>query len=118
MGETTRVITSASQDFLHRPPLRQLVDQLVQISDLPHQRILDLLDPDAADDAGDLADVRMKRRRFGEEGLEVRLAFDLLGERFRAVARQPADDLVDFSSLAPFPSAFRSSADTRWRRTS
>src|SRR5688500_3326146 len=74
-----------SQDLLHRPAFRQLIHQLVHVPDVAHQRVLDLLDPDAADDAGDLADIRMQRRRFGEEGLEVLLLFDLLRERARTV---------------------------------
>src|SRR5688572_5983730 len=81
----------ASQDLFHGPALRQFVHQLVQVPDVAHQRVFDLLDSDAADDAGDLAGIRMQRRRFAEEGLEVLLPFDLLRERCRTVARQPAD---------------------------
>src|SRR3569832_794114 len=90
--EGTRVARSriirrrlGAQHLLHRSPLRQLVDELVEVPDLPHQRILDLLDPYTTDDAGDLADVRMQRRGFGEEGLEVRFALDLFDERLRGV---------------------------------
>jgi hypothetical protein len=35
----------------------------------------------------------MQRWRFAEEGLDVLLLVDLLGERGRSVASQPADDL-------------------------
>src|SRR5574338_342592 len=95
-----------AQDLLHGPALRQLIDQLVQVPDLAHQRVVDLLDADPADDAGDLAGIWMQRWRFAEEGLEVLPAFNLLRERFGTVARQPADDLVHLLFLAPFRLGF------------
>jgi hypothetical protein len=60
-----------SQDLVHGPALRQFINQLVPVSDVAHQRILDLLDSDAADDAGDLAGIWMQPWRITEEGLEV-----------------------------------------------
>src|SRR5262245_13527957 len=61
------------EDLLHGPALGQLVYQLVQVPDVAHQRVLDLLDPDAADGARDLAGVGIEPRRLVEEGLEVAL---------------------------------------------
>src|SRR5687768_14801245 len=95
-----------SQDLVHGPAFRQLIHQLVQVPDVPHERIFDLRDPDAADDAGDLPGIWMERWRFAEEGLEVLLSFNLLGERLRTVARQPADDFVDLLPGAPFHLGF------------
>jgi hypothetical protein len=43
-----------------------------------------------------------QRGRFVQEGLEVRLSFDLLREGVRTVARQPADDVVHLLPRAPF----------------
>src|SRR6185436_11333426 len=40
--------SSASKDLCHRPALGELVDELVEIADLAHQRFFDLLDPHAA----------------------------------------------------------------------
>ena len=39
------------QDFLHRLPSRRLIDEFVEVADFAHQRVLDILDADAADDA-------------------------------------------------------------------
>src|SRR5687768_10723225 len=95
-----------SQDLVQGPPLRQFIHQLVQVSDVAHERIVDLLDSDAADDAGDLARIWIERRRFAKKGLEVRLSFNLLPERSGIVAREPADDFVHILPLAPFGFGF------------
>lgn len=42
-----------AQDFLHRLPPRQFVDQLVEIAQLAHQRVFDRLDADPANHPGD-----------------------------------------------------------------
>src|SRR5215213_8823985 len=91
-----------SQDLLHGPTLRKFIHELVQVPDVAHERVLDLLDSNAADDAGDHAGIGMQRWRFAEEGLEVFLSFNLLRELPRAVARQPADDVVHLLPPAPF----------------
>src|SRR5688572_22710951 len=83
-----------SQDLLHGPAFRQLIDQLVQVPDIAHERILDLLDSHAADDTGDPAGVRMQRWRFAEERREIRFSLNVLRQRPRGVACQPADDFV------------------------
>src|SRR4029453_6295383 len=83
-----------AQDFLHGPAFGELIHQFVEVTYFSHQRILDLLDANAADDAGDLADVGVERRRLAEERLEALLLFDLRRERLGAVASQPADDFV------------------------
>lgn len=54
----------------HRPPLGQLVHQLVGIPDLPHQRRLDRLDPHPADHDGDAFPHRVQRGGCGEELFE------------------------------------------------
>src|SRR5687767_11954222 len=60
---------SASQDLAHRLALGELVDQLVQVTDVAHQGVLDLLDADAADRPGDQRRIRVELR-VGEELLE------------------------------------------------
>src|SRR5262249_4041058 len=67
---------SLAQDLFHGPALGQLVDQLVHVADLPHQRVLDLFDANAADDPGDLAGVGIERWGLAEERLEVLLLLD------------------------------------------
>ena len=44
---------SRPQDLVHRLPLGELVDELVQVADLLHQRIVDVLDPHPAHHARD-----------------------------------------------------------------
>lgn len=56
------------KDLLQRLSLCQLVDQLVQIPDLPHQWVLDLLHPDAADGPCDLPAAGVHPGRFPEKG--------------------------------------------------
>ena len=58
------------QHLPHCPPLGQLIHQLVEIPDLAHQRLLDCLDPHAADRAGDRSAGRVQRRGAGEELFE------------------------------------------------
>src|SRR3954468_1207813 len=90
-----------SQDLVHGPALRQFIHQLVQVADVAHQRILDFLDSDAADDAGDLAGIWVQRRRSAEKGLAGLLSFNQPRERARTLTRQPADDFVPLVPLAP-----------------
>ncbi|MCW5978682.1 MAG: hypothetical protein KIT09_11425 [Bryobacteraceae bacterium] len=59
----------------------KLDSQLVQITDLLHELILDLLHPVAADHASDPGDVRVDPRGLGEESLDVDLLVDLLLQR-------------------------------------
>ena len=86
---------SLPQDLLHRPAPGELVDQLVQVADLPHQRVFDVLDPDAAHHARDQRAVRMQGRGLGKKGRDVDLPLDLLLQARLVIARQPADDPVD-----------------------
>lgn len=84
-----------AQNLLHRLPLRQLIDQLVQVAGFSHDRVFDLLDADAADQALDLRAGGVEAGRLGVEGFEigpvVQRGFELVG----AVAGQPEDDPVD-----------------------
>ena len=71
------------QDLLHLLPLRQFVDELVEIADLAHQGLLDLLDADAADHALD-------QRAGGIEGRSLREAAQIvLSASIRHHARAP-----------------------------
>ena len=47
-GERRIAGGSGAQDLVHRLALRQLVDELVQVADLLHERIVDILDACAA----------------------------------------------------------------------
>ena len=55
----------------------QLVDQLVGVADLARQRLLDLFDPLAADQALNLTVREIEPGGLREEGLEVRARRDL-----------------------------------------
>jgi hypothetical protein len=94
------------QYLLHLLPSRQLVDQFVEVADLAHDRVFDLLDADAADQALDQRPVGVGARGLCDEALDVGLVCQDGGEVVRAVARQPEDDLVDSALVRPFFSAF------------
>jgi hypothetical protein len=81
-----RELTLSAKSFPVFPP-RQLVDQLVEIADLPHHRLLDILHPHPADHPRDRAPRRVHPRRPGEEGLEIRARFQLGRQRVGAVGR-------------------------------
>src|SRR6476646_2203668 len=51
---------SGAEDLLHRPALGELVHELVEVADLLHQRVLDLLDAHSADHACDQPSVRVQ----------------------------------------------------------
>src|SRR5690606_19719305 len=84
-----------AQDLFHGLAPGQFVDQLVQVTDLLHQRLLDVLHPNSADQPLDQAGMRIQRGRLVEEGLEVVAGFDLLLKSLGGVSRQPAYDLID-----------------------
>jgi hypothetical protein len=86
-----------SQDLVHRLSLGQLIDQLVQVTDFPHRRLLDILDPDAAYDAFDQGSQGIDERRLRKEGFKVRLLFQLSFQLLLTIACQSGDDLVDLS---------------------
>ena len=53
---------SGAKHLLQWPPLRELVHELVEVADLLHERVLDLLDAHAADHACDQPCVRVQPR--------------------------------------------------------
>src|SRR3954471_22316547 len=59
------------QDLVHRLAPSELVDELVEVADLLHQRVLDVLDADPADHTVDRGCLRVEVR-VGEEVLERR----------------------------------------------
>jgi hypothetical protein len=83
-----------SKDFLHGPALGQFIDELVEITDLLHELIFDFFDAVAADQAGDLGDVRVDLGCLSEEGFEVDFVQQELLEGFFVVAGEPVDDGV------------------------
>src|SRR5690606_4320716 len=94
--------SSATEYLLHRLALRELVDQLVEIADLLHQRVLDLLDADPADDTLDQAAVRVDPGS-GEELLERRAGGKAPRQLSLVVPGQPADHLVQLSLRPSLP---------------
>src|SRR5262249_26298262 len=62
---------SLPQDLVHRFSLGQFIDQLVQITDLLHELILDLLHAITADHAGNLGDVGVDAWCPCEESLKI-----------------------------------------------
>jgi hypothetical protein len=80
---TTRLVT---KDALHLLSLGQLVHELVEVTDLLHQWVIDLFDAHAADDASDQLDVRVQLGSFGEERLEIDLRVDRVLELLAGVA--------------------------------
>ena len=84
------------QDLLHRLALGQLVDELVEVADLLHQRIVDVLDADAAHDPGDRRGVRVELG-LGEERPRTSSAVEVLLQR-RVVV--PGEPLITWSNSA------------------
>src|SRR3546814_811117 len=83
-------------DLLQRLPLRQFVDQLVHVPRLPDKRILDFFHAHATNHAFDQRAVWMNLRSLGKECLKVAFFLYLLLQHCLAIARQPADDLINF----------------------
>jgi hypothetical protein len=84
-----------AKDLFHRLALGEFVDEFVEVADLAHHRLLNLLHADAAYDAGDQRAGGVHLRRVREEILEARLLRKLGFQRGLAVAGEPAEDLVD-----------------------
>src|SRR5918911_238989 len=84
------------QNLIHRLSLRELINQLVQVANLPHEWVFNLFHAYAAHNAFDKRSIWIKQWRFGKEGLKVAFKFDLALQFRLAVARQPADDLINF----------------------
>jgi hypothetical protein len=94
-----------AEDIFHRLALSEFVDEFVEVADLAHHRLLNLLHADAAYDAGDQKARRVHLWRAREEILEARLLGKLGFQRGLAVACEPAEDLVDLGPVRPFFSA-------------
>ena len=73
----------------------QFVCQLVQISDLPRQGVLDVFHAIATDHASDEAHIGIQRG-FGKKRIKRRLSLDELLQLSVIKACQPFDDLVQF----------------------
>src|SRR5262245_30323475 len=84
-----------AEDLFHCLALGEFVDEFVEVADLAHHRLLNLLHTDAAYDAGDQKAKRVHPRRVCEEIFEARLLRKLSFQRGLTVAGEPAEDLVD-----------------------
>lgn len=93
------------QDFLHLLTFRQLINQLIQIADLLHQRILDRFDAHPAHHPLDQRAVRMDRWSLSKKGFKIVSLFDLFLQTGLVITCQPANNLVNFCFRAVF--AFR-----------
>src|SRR5688572_11210349 len=83
-----------SEDLLHGLSSRELVDELVEVADLLHQRILDLLHPHPADDARDERGLGVDVR-VGEELLESRSLIQPPLQGPLVESGEPLDDPVE-----------------------
>src|SRR5262245_56616483 len=84
-----------AEDLFHRLALGELVDEFVEVADLAHHRLLNLLHADAAYDVVDQKARRVHLRRVREEILKACLLRKLGFQRGLAVAGEPAEDLAD-----------------------
>jgi hypothetical protein len=95
------------QNHLRCFALRKLVDQLIQVANLPHCGLFDVLHPDTTNHSFDQSPRRIQVRRFCEVGFNVCSFLELDFELFLVIARQPTNDFVDFcfrASLSLCPS--------------
>lgn len=97
---------SGSQDLFHRLPLREFVDELIEVADVLHEGVLDFLHADAADGALDLGAVWVEAGGLGEEGLERGLGIELVPQGGGGVAGQPVDDPVNLLLRSVLPLGF------------
>ena len=84
------------QNLIHRLSFRELIDELVEVANLPHEWVFNRFHAYAAHNAFDKRSIWMKQWRVGKEGLKVAFKFDLALQFRLAVARQPADDVINF----------------------
>src|ERR1700712_3956128 len=85
----------AAQDRGHLLAAGHLVNELVHVPDLLHQRIVDLFDPHTADQPGDEGGVRVQARGRGEEALQVDAVCDGRLQSVLVVAWEPAEAPVE-----------------------
>lgn len=85
----------AAQDLLQRLTPREFVYELVEVADLSHQWVVDLLYLHSAHDACDERGIRVQRR-VGKELRERRPVRETAAQRRLVEAGQPSDDLVEF----------------------
>lgn len=93
------------QNLLHLPALCQFIHELIQVPHFPGQRVLDVLDPVPADDAGNQRSIRVQGSVL-EELVKGDLLVNVLLQRSGIEAGQPLDDLVKFLFGAAFPLYF------------
>lgn len=60
---------ASAEDFIHGFSFCQFIDHLVKITDLPHQRFLDVFHPHAADDTLDQCSVGIQLRGVTKKSL-------------------------------------------------
>src|SRR5262249_22659373 len=85
---------SVAEDLLQRLALRKLVHELVEVTDLLHERVLDGLHADAADDAGDERRVWIQPR-LAEEVRDRRAGPKVPLQLGLVIACQPPDHGIE-----------------------
>jgi hypothetical protein len=84
------------QYLIHRLAFRELINQLVEVANLPHEWGVNLFHAYAAHNAFDKRRIWMKQWRVGKEGLKIAFTFDLALQLRLVIACQLADDLINF----------------------
>ena len=90
------------QDRFHFLTPGQLIHQLVEVTYLLHQRILDFFNTVAADHTSDLGHIRIHSWCFRKESLEVDLIVEYVLQTLLRVAGKPVDDGMQFLFRVPF----------------
>ena len=88
------LLLSLPQNLMHLLAFGEFVDEFVEVADLLHKGVLDVLDADAADGAGDEGGVGVPLRGLFVKVAHGRAFLDLFREARPGITRQPADDLV------------------------
>lgn len=95
-----RYVGSPPQHLPHRPALGELIHEFVEDADLAHGGVVDLFDPDAADDARDARAGGVHGGGLFKELPEGDALFQGGLQRFLRVAGEPAEHLVELGLCA------------------
>src|SRR5690606_29421956 len=92
--------SSGAEYLVHRFALGEFIDQFIEVADVLHQGLLDLLHAHPADDAGDQRALWIGLRRLLEKISETGFLLQVRFQRRLAISRQPADNFVDLRFCA------------------
>ena len=97
-----RQATSTFSKSFPWPALGQLIHQFIQVTDVPHERVLDFLHTDAAYLAGNEGSVRVHGRGIAEKVTVAGLGLFQPGKVRRGIAGEPGGHLVHLLPGAAF----------------